>query len=279
MKKKLLIILLLVFICTGCNGNVTRTIRKSGFNVSGNKFKCDTIMPSKGGLFSEKKTSEKISFMSGNTAISNNGNVYEFSFNGVFSNNMNCKKVMSGIKVTSVIDNEVLRDVNGKYYYLSSDNNTVLYSEVPAEDEKLGMYSLILGDGHVLKAMCVNSNINSYYVLKDDGNIYNYVIKQDDNTRRYSIVSNNTVYNYSKFKGKVLDFRDYGESAYTYFRTGNSIYRMINTNANECSKYVDVACKYELKRDDTLSEAQDKLVAFSGNMLITDYGRVFTIGS
>ncbi|MBQ6477485.1 MAG: hypothetical protein IJI43_03530 [Bacilli bacterium] len=276
MKKKLLIILLLLIICTGCDGNATRTIRKSGFVVSGNKFVCNTLT-GVNSMFSDKKQVEKIKFLDQDVAISENGNVYELFFNGLFSNKMNCKKAMSGVKITSMIDNEVLRDVDGKYYYLNSNDNTIKFSEVPVEDDKLAIYNSILGDGHVVKAMVANANINSYYVLRDDGNIYNYVVKLNDNTKRY-VVNSKIVHKQSEFDGKIIDFKDYGESSNTYFRTNKSIYRMINTNANECNKFVDVTCKYKLGQDKSLTKIENRIIGYGGNILITDYGKVFTAG-
>ena len=266
----------IIIICTGCDGNATRTIRKSGFVVSGNKFVCNTLT-GVNSMFSDKKQVEKIKFLDQDVAISENGNVYELFFNGLFSNKMNCKKVMSGVKITSMIDNEVLRDVDGKYYYLNSNDNTIKFSEVQVEDDKLAIYNSILGDGHVVKAMVANANINSYYVLRDDGNIYNYVVKLNDNTKRY-VVNSKIVHKQSEFDGKIIDFKDYGESSNTYFRTNKSIYRMINTNANECNKFVDVTCKYKLGQDKSLTKIENRIIGYGGNILITDYGKVFTAG-
>ena len=60
MKVKLFIVLLLVMFCTGCNGSVTRTIRKSGYMISGNKFTCATLTATKTGFFSSGEKKEKI---------------------------------------------------------------------------------------------------------------------------------------------------------------------------------------------------------------------------
>ena len=283
MKKKKLLILIIVIglICTGCNGTVTRSIRQDGFGISDKKFVCSTIVPEKK-MFSkeEANTTEKIKFMSNTLIVSENGNLYEISLGGLYSNNMNCKKVGNGIKVVSMIDNEVVKADNGRYYYLGATNNNVVsYSEVPKEDERLQIYRLILGDNSVVKAMNVNSNTNSYYVLKTNGNIYNYVIKQDDDTKIYKLLTNNIAYRSSDFDGDVIDFKYYGESTSTYFRTNKSIYRMKYTNMKQCSKYVDIPCQYKLEKDESLTEYKDRILGFGGSVLITDYGKVFTVGS
>lgn len=283
MKKKKLLVLIIVLglICTGCDGTVTRKIRQDGFSIGDKKFVCSTIVPEKS-LFSEEEanTTEKIKFMSSNLIVSENGNLYEISLSGLYSNNMNCKKVGNGIKVVSMIDNEVVRAENGRYYYLTAGNNNVVsYSEVPKEDPKLQIYRIILDDNNVIKAMNINSNTNGYYVLKKNGNIYNYVFKQDEQTKEFKLLTNNIAYRSSEFDGNVIDFKYFGESTSTYFRTNKSIYRMKYTNMKECSKYVDIPCQYKLQKDEALTEYKDRILGYGGSVLITDYAKVFTVGS
>lgn len=279
-KKILILIIVIGLICTGCNANVTKSIRHSGFSINERKFICSTIIPDKNMFSSEdKKTTEKVKFMDNSLIISENGNIYETTYTGLYSNDMNCKKVGNGIKVVSMIDNEVVKAENGRYYYLGSDDKVVKYSEVPKEDKKLQIYSLILGDNSVVKAMNVNSNTNNYYVLKSNGNIYSYVITQDQDTKNYKLVTNNIAYKSSDFDGNIVDFKYYGESNSTYFKTEKSIYRMKSTNMKECSKYVDVACQYKLQKDEALSEYKDRIIGYGGSIAITDYGKVFTVGS
>ena len=55
--------------------------------------------------------------------------------------------------------------------------STVDYAEY--DDGKYEIWFSVEKDNNVVKAMNVNSNTNSYYVLKKNGNIYNYVIKQE----------------------------------------------------------------------------------------------------
>jgi len=281
MKKKILILIIVGLLCTGCDGNITRDIRKSGYSISNQKFICATILPEKK-LFGNESTTqvEKIKFLNNNLIISENGNLYEVTFNGLYSNNMSCKKVGSEIKAISVIDNEVVKGENNKYYYLgSTKENTISYEEVSKEDPKLELYKLILEDNKVTKAMNVNSNTNSYYVLKENGNIYNYVIKQNEETKKYEVLTDNIVYHSSDFDGKIIDFKYYGENNSTYFKTSKSIYRMKNTNMEKCSKYVDIECKYELKKDEKITKNKDRIIGYGGNTIITDYGKIFTVGS
>ena len=51
------------------------------------------------------------------------------------------------------------------------------------------------------------------------------------------------------------------------------------TNSEECYKYADVACKYEMLKDEKLTEEKDRIMAYSGSTLITNYGRVFNVNN
>ena len=89
MKKYLIIIFVIVFsiFVSGCDGNVTRTVRHAGFSLDGD-FKCDVVMPS-----DKKDTSyAKIKYMFSNFMVSIliepsiiSGNGYELLL-GVFLN-------------------------------------------------------------------------------------------------------------------------------------------------------------------------------------------------
>ena len=47
------------------------------------------------------------------------------------------------------------------------------------------------------------------------------------------------------------------------------------TNIKECSKYADVACKYEMAEDEDLTKAMNRIIAYNGGTLITTYGKIF----
>ena len=133
--------------------------------------------------------------------------------------------------------------------------------------------------GDVKKAVTVNSNINSYYVLKDDGSIYNYVLTKDEQSKTFFVKSDNVQFTSNSYDGKIIDFYYAGDSTTTFFRTPTSIYRNLIGNEEECSKYVDVPCEYEIGVDTTLTENLDRIVIYNGKKLFTDYGRIFTLES
>ena len=273
MKKKYFIIILLVILfCSGCDGTITRKIRQSGFSVSDSVIECPILIndtPKDG-------TYDKIRFLSDVFAISETGNIYELSLSGVYSNDMNCKKAGKGIKAEAIYNDSVVRSKDGNYYYLFGKEDIAAYSKVNKEDQFYTLYKELLADD-VIRSVVVNTNSNEYYVLKEDGNVYKYVFKYDRETGIFSLDSSDEiVYSKSKY-GKILDFDYVGETVGTYIRSEDGYYRYVIDNLEECSKYVDIDCQYSLKKDEALTEYKDRIIAFSGTMLITDYGRVFTV--
>ena len=52
------------------------------------------------------------------------------------------------------------------------------------------------------------------------------------------------------------------------------------TNKDECTEYADIACEYELKKDETLTKyytEDPKILYFGPSILITTYGKEFTL--
>ena len=270
MKKVFVLISIMMFalVLTGCNGTVTRALRNDGFSVKDNKFKCSLLNLDGKEDDEEDNTSEDVKFLVGNYAIGVSGNIYQLSYDQLFSNDMNCKKVAT-IPTKAVLDDKFILGEDGKYYYLNDDNGGVAeqFSEMPQEDENYQVLSLFF-TGDVKKAVTVNANINSYYVLT-----------QDKDTKQYFVKSDNVQFTSNSYDGKIIDFFYAGDSTATFFRTPTSIYRNLIGNEEECSKYVDVPCEFEIAVDTTLTENLDKIVLYNGKTLFTSYGRMFTVGS
>ena len=280
--KKIKIILLLVIsslLLTACTGDITRNIRKAGYSVSDAEFKCGLLTPGKDKV--EGKDYENIKFLSSSYAITTAGNVYELSLGGLFSNNMNCRKAPK-VQASAIMDNSVIRDKDGKYYYLKQEGNGSLpYQEVTRDDKNFQLYNMLLKDPEVIKVATINSNAYNYYVLKSDGNVYNYMFEEvGERNKTIKFRSGSIIYAKSRFgNSPIIDFNYAGDSTTTYFRTEQEIYRYSITNEEECSKYVDVPCKYELQKDEKLTEYKEHFLGYGGSIILTDYGKVFTIGS
>lgn len=261
-----------IFICTGCTGNITREIRHAGFNLSGDEFVCSAVLSK-----DEEKSVSKIRYILGNYMILEDGSIYELSMGRTFSNNENCKKAATDVRVDAILDSNVFRGTDGKYYYFGGANSTVPYSEVPKEDRSYPLYDILLKDLTNVKIITANNSTGTYYILKDDGNVYDYSIAVDKNTKQYSIISSSVLYNKNDYAGKIVDFNSVENSSSTFIKTEDRVYRMRVVNAEECNKYADVTCKYKIKRDKTFEEFKDNIIVFNGSTLITNYGKVFNV--
>ena len=50
------------------------------------------------------------------------------------------------------------------------------------------------------------------------------------------------------------------------------------TNEKECSKFADIACQYTMQESEEYANYKDRIIAYNGFTLITDYKQVFTAG-
>ena len=50
------------------------------------------------------------------------------------------------------------------------------------------------------------------------------------------------------------------------------------SNEKECTKFADVPCQYTMLESEEYLNYKDKVVAFNGSTLITDYSQVFAAG-
>ena len=268
--KKYLILILFILLCTGCNGNTTRDIRHQGYSMNG-LFKCDRV-------YSKDKNDpvDKIKYLFEGGYINQNGELYDVSLNGIFSNNENCKKNIFTHKIKAIYNTDIVKADDNLLYYIKATDKNEAYSLVNNLDELYPLYTLLLRDEDILKVQSINEL--EYYILKADGNIYDYVLNKDDNdnNNNYSLVSMNVIYDKSKY-GKIVDFNYAGDSFKTYLISDKGIYRMNISNRDECSKYVDIVCEYEFVLNEVLTKYRDKIIAYNGNNIITNYGQIFNV--
>ena len=137
------------------------------------------------------------------------------------------------------------------------------------------VYRFFFDDPNIVKVQNINSS--SYYVLKNNGTVYDYNIKKE----RWGIqlLSTNTVYTSENLGSKIVDFNYAGdESEATFVRTENKIFRNEALNRKDCREYIDVDCQFEFAEDATLTKYYDRILAYNGTTLITDYLKVFRVG-
>lgn len=277
MKKKVGLIAFLslaTILLTGCDGNVTREIRHTGFNLSNNEFMCSELMP----IGNSTEPNDKILFMNETYAITENGKLYDISLSQSYSNNQNCKKISFNQDIIAYMDSSILKGEDNKFYYAPGTTNTTPLTEVTANDSNYQLYTLLLGNENVKKVITVNSNTGIYYVLENDGVVYQYTITRQDYSAPYTLVSKEPVYEKDKY-GEIIDFNYAGDSTATYIKTTTEIYRMKKTNEEECTKYADVECKYKMQKDETLTKyykEEPKILYYGPSILITTYQKEFT---
>lgn len=265
--KKVLILILLILICTGCNGNTTRDIRHQGYSMNG-LFKCERV-------YSKDKNDpvDKIKYLIDGGYVNQNGELYDVSLSGIFSNEENCKKSVFTHKIKAIYNTDIVKADDNLLYYIKATDKNEAYSLVNNLNELYPLYSLLLRDEDILKVQSISEL--EYYILKADGNIYDYVLSKDDNNN-YSVVSTNIIYDKSGY-GNIVDFYYAGNSLRTYLISDKGIYRMNISNRDVCSKYVDVVCEYEFVLNEVLTKYKDRIIAYNGNNIITDYGQIFNI--
>lgn len=277
MKKKVLLLLLIAgfcFLCTGCVGNVTRGIRHAGFTLSDTEFVCSLLVPGK-----DNFDYEKIRYITTtNKAITESGKVYDLSLGQHFSNEQNCKASDFTKKVVAIIDDNVVKAADDKYYYLSSNDasNKDKYPEVTENDQAYSIYSILFSDSAIKKVITADNNAGIYYALKNDGNVYKLIITRSDSRSPYVLSSSEIVYSKGRY-GEIIDFNIDPNNTSTYIFTTDNIYRMLKTNRDECDKYADIVCNFELKEDTDLMKYENYILGYNGHTLITSYGKVFNV--
>ena len=76
-----------------------------------------------------------------------------------------------------------------------------------------------------------------------------------------------------------MDFNYAGDqSESTFVRTENKIFRNEALNRKECRDYIDIDCQFAFAEDATLTKHYDRILAYNGSILITDYLKVFRVG-
>ena len=275
MKKKYCFLFILVcLLCTACNGTVTRELRHAGFNV-GNKFACARFYPQG----KEKTAHEKILYLTGTHIINSEGKIYEISMGQPYANNEQCKEAETTLRVKAILDDSIIKATDGKYYYLMPQNNVNSYSEIPETDNSYLIYDILLKDEDVVKVITADRSTGLYYVLKTDGNIYGNEVISIDRNSPPQLVSTKIVYSKSDYGSRIVDFNYAGDSINTFLKTEETVYRMVVTNGDECKKYADIACTYEMKEEPIFSKYNDRIIVYNGSLLITDYQMTFSVAS
>ncbi len=262
-RVKLICGLFTIMILTGCNGTVTKELRHNGFSVSDEEFICDY-------LIKDDLVVGEVKYLTNDFAILNNNKIYALSIGQKFSNEKNCKELKS-IKVLSIIDNKIFLGEDNKLYYTPTSKSEVI--ECTTKEDDYYLYKALLNDGNV-KIISIDQTNGIYYILSDDGNVYEVTI----NTETFTELNRKLIYDHKNYDGKIVDFNfSYNNLNSQFIKTNTSYYRNQTTNLEECSMYADVLCQYKFSKDTVMTEYEDNILHYNGDLLITTYGKIFNI--
>lgn len=186
--------------------------------------------------------------------ITNNGDLYTLN-EKKYSDETNCKQINGDIKVTGYL----ITDMSGLFifgtdesYKYNNDTNQLTL------EENIEKFSVIAANGW----------FSPYYNLKEDGIIYQWKT-YDTTTGTFSEEKE-----FLKFDNeKILDF-GIANSEINYIRTDKAYYTRKLANEQECTEYADVECKYELYKDNYLTENYDKVAGIIEENVIFKNGDI-----
>lgn len=186
--------------------------------------------------------------------ITNSGDLYTLN-EKKYSDGTNCKRINGDIKVTGYLITDMqglLIFGTGESYKYNGDNNQLTLEE----------------DIEKFPVIAANGWVSPYNSLKDDGVIYQWET-YDTATGNFSGEKE-----FLKFDDeKILDFV-IGYSGINYVKTNKAYYTRKLVNEQECTEFVDVSCKYELYKDNYLTENYDKVVGIIDGNVIFKNGNV-----
>ena len=269
---KLSVLLFLVMIvCSGCEGDVTRAIRHEGFAIGDEEIVCEP--------FFREENRELIKYITGDRIITSNGTIYELSLGQKYSSNSHCRIADTNLKVVAMFDDRIFKAEDGNLYSLTGQNNGGDYKQITSSDNGLALYELLLKPNDVVKAQTADSSNGIYYVLKTDGNVYAVSIAKANYNAAPTIVGSVVVYGKEAYGENIVDFNYAGDSGATFVRTYNKVYRMKASNFEQCSKYVDIKCEYQMMEAPMFEEQKDYIAAYNGSLIVTTYKKYFTLAS
>lgn len=225
-------------------------------------FKCDAL--------------DNIKVLDNNYLITKDNEIYDISFDGLYSNNQNCKKKDTNIDIKNIvsianIDNYLILTKNNKLYNINIDNE--MKGQYPSFAKTL------LNDNNITHIIHRDQN-NNYddnmsreimaLVLKKDNKIYKQYYNEkgiyNDNIQTFDykitfkreevyksleeygniqeIVTSNY---YTSNSGKNYQLED---NTPTTIISDKGYYYLDEVKTDECIKYKDIECKLELKESE-----------------------------
>ena len=255
-------------LCVGCQGDITRALRHNGYSLAAKKIVCN--------VFYGEEATEHIRFLTSAHAITDNGDIYEMSPTIKYSNNQNCRKAGTDIRVKALYGDTVALATNGKIYNLVASNEAAAYTEIGPSNNAYEQYNLLFTQTNAIKFVSAGTD-GLTYGLSPDGNVYGYTLQKDNNNGPLRIAGTVIAYNKMDY-GNIIDFGYAGKSLATYVKTSDKVYHLSITNQKECSNYADIPCNYIMAEDEVLEKYSDYILAYNGSSIYTTYKKYFTLG-
>lgn len=207
--------------------------------------------------------------------VVNNGNLYTINTTLKFSNEQNCKKI-SDLNVTNIVDSYFIVD-NSKVY--TFDNDTIDLKEYESNGR---IPTYLMSNNIIMSYKYSSGNEYNYYVLKNDGKIYNISFKRDYHfekgvgTYTYDVISESI---HHEYPNEIIKSFTVSNNEITSITTNKGVYEKSITNL-ECTQYADVDCTYSLQKNEYFVESIDNVSYVNVNdhiTYITKENKIFTV--
>ena len=196
--------------------------------------------------------------------VTKNNEIYDISFDKLYSNNQNCKKATLDTNIKAIKGNYVLDKNNNLYTLQQNDRGKRILQE----------YSNALSYEKTIIDLMNNDNIDYIYNITSDyskGEIYALILKSDNNIYKliYKDGSGSVVFDKEEL---YKSLEEYGNikyitfEPYLYTNSGKNIQLEENTITtifsdkgyyyleeiitDECKKYQDIECELEFKESE-----------------------------
>lgn len=200
---------------------------------------------------------DNIKLLTSDRLITKDNEIYDISFDKLFSNNQNCKKIETNINISNIRDGFIFSKDN-KFYIISD------FEEVGITD-RLQIYLL---DKNIIKIIEsdydeINGKIN-LLVFKNN-NIYKQTYNLNlANGNRIITFENEELYKSLEEYGNIkhITFEPHlytnsdkniqlWKSTIKTIISDKGYYYLNEVKTDECTKYVDIECEFELKESET----------------------------
>lgn len=190
-----------------------------------------------------------------NKFITKDGELYNYSFDQLFTNNDYCKKIDTTYKFKRFINGSIVTTDNKSLAYV--DGKLIEnYGWTGGFDYELLKLHNDLFELHRNNGILDLAGI-SYYGYNDGNKVilYNYNVNKIEE------------------KYELSDGEEFVEGYYHIFKTNKKYYYNSIINKEECNKYADVECKYGITPIDDINKVYDKIYYFNGKILIYNHDK------